>query len=130
DPNPNGFIKLLETKDDTIRKFKRAVTDSDNEIRKSPDKPGISNLLDIYCAVTGKTTEEAEAEFSGKGYGDFKLAVGETVADSLGPIRAKFDQLSKDKSYVEEIYKNGAQQANYIAQRVLGKVYKKVGFIV
>ncbi|MBR5157241.1 MAG: tryptophan--tRNA ligase [Clostridia bacterium] len=130
DPNPNGFIKLLETKDDTIRKFKRAVTDSDNEIRKSPDKPGISNLLDIYCAVTGKTTEEAEAEFAGKGYGDFKLAVGETVADSLEPIRAKFDQLSKDKAYVEEIYKNGAQQANYIAQRVLGKVYKKVGFIV
>lgn len=130
DPNPNGFIKLLETKDDTIRKFKRAVTDSDNEIRKSPDKPGISNLLDIYCAVTGKTTEEAEAEFAGKGYGDFKLAVGETVADSLEPIRAKFDQLSKDKAYVEEIYKSGAQQANYIAQRVLGKVYKKVGFIV
>ncbi len=130
DPNPNGFIKLLETKDDTIRKFKRAVTDSDNEIRKSPDKPGISNLLDIYCAVTDKTTEEAEAEFSGKGYGDFKLAVGETVADSLAPIREKFDQLSKDKAYVEEIYKNGAQQANRIAQRVLGKVYKKVGFIV
>ena len=130
DPNPNGFIKLLETKDDTIRKFKRAVTDSDNEIRKSPDKPGISNLLDIYCAVTGKTTEEAEAEFSGKGYGDFKLAVGETVADSLAPIREKFDQLSKDKAYVEEIYKSGAEQANRIAQRVLGKVYKKVGFIV
>ena len=130
DPNPNGFIKLLETKDDTICKFKRAVTDSDNEIRKSPEKPGISNLLDIYCAVTGKTTEEAEAEFSGKGYGDFKLAVGETVADSLEPIRAKFDRLSKDKAYVEEIYKNGAEQANRIAQRVLGKVYKKVGFIV
>ena len=130
DPNPNGFIKLLETKDDTIRKFKRAVTDSDNEIRKSPDKPGISNLLDIYCAVTGKTTEEAEAEFSGKGYGDFKLAVGETVADSLAPIREKFDRLSKDKAYVEEIYKSGAEQANRIAQRVLGKVYKKVGFIV
>ncbi len=130
DPNPNGFIKLLETKDDTIRKFKRAVTDSDNEIRKSPDKPGISNLLDIYCAVTGKTIEEAEAEFSGKGYGDFKLAVGETVADSLEPIRAKFDQLSKDKAYVEEIYKKGAEQANHIAHRVLGKVYKKVGFIV
>ena len=130
DPNPNGFIKLLETKDDTIRKFKRAVTDSDNEIRKSPDKPGISNLLDIYCAVTGKTTEEAEAEFQGKGYGDFKLAVGETVADSLAPIRDRFNQLAKDKAYVEEIYKSGAQQANRIAQRVLGKVYKKVGFIV
>ncbi len=130
DPNPNGFIKLLETKDDTIRKFKRAVTDSDNEIRKSPDKPGISNLLDIYCSVTGKSIQEAEAEFSGKGYGDFKLAVGETVADTLEPIRTKFAQLSKDKAYVEQIYKNGAQQADRIARRVLNKVYKKVGFVV
>lgn len=130
DPNPNGFIRLLETKDDTIRKFKRAVTDSDNTIRKSPEKPGISNLLDIYCSVTGKSTEEAEAEFAGKGYGDFKLAVGETVADSLEPIRTKFEQLAKDKAYVEDIYKKGAEQANHIAQRVLYKVYKKVGFIV
>ena len=130
DPNPNGFIKLLETRDDTIRKFKRAVTDSDNEVRKSPDKPGISNLLDIYCAVTGKTVAEAEAEFAGKGYGDFKLAVGETVADSLAPIRERYEELAKDKAYVESIYKNGAEQANYIARKVLSKVYKKVGFIV
>ncbi len=130
DPNPNGFIKLLETRDDTIRKFKRAVTDSDNEVRKSPDKPGISNLLDIYCAVTGKTVAEAEAEFAGKGYGDFKLAVGETVADSLAPIRERYEALAKDKAYVESIYKNGAEQANYIARKVLSKVYKKVGFIV
>ncbi|MBQ3226173.1 MAG: tryptophan--tRNA ligase [Clostridia bacterium] len=130
DPNPNGFIKLLETRDDTIRKFKRAVTDSDNEVRKSPDKPGISNLLDIYCAVTGKTVAEAEAEFAGKGYGDFKIAVGETVADSLAPIRERYEALAKDKAYVESIYKNGAEQANYIARKVLSKVYKKVGFIV
>lgn len=130
DPNPNGYIRLLETKDDTIRKFKRAVTDSDNEIRKSPEKPGVSNLLDIYCSVTGKTIQEAEAEFAGKGYGDFKLAVGETVADALEPVRTRFEQLAKDKAYVEEIYRNGAQQAGRIAQRVLSKVYKKVGFIV
>lgn len=130
DPNPNGYIRLLETKDDTIRKFKRAVTDSDNEIRKSPEKPGVSNLLDIYCSVTGKTIQEAEAEFAGKGYGDFKLAVGETVADALEPVRTRFEQLAKDKAYVEEIYRNGAQQAGRIAQCVLSKVYKKVGFIV
>lgn len=130
DPNSNGYIRLLETKDDTIRKFKRAVTDSDNEIRKSPEKPGVSNLLDIYCSVTGKTIQEAEAEFAGKGYGDFKLAVGETVADALEPVRTRFEQLAKDKAYVEEIYRNGAQQAGRIAQRVLSKVYKKVGFIV
>ena len=129
DPNSNGYIRLLETKDDTIRKFKRAVTDSDNEIRKSPEKPGVSNLLDIYCSVTGKTIQEAEAEFAGKGYGDFKLAVGETVADALEPVRTRFEQLAKDKAYVEEIYRNGAQ-AGRIAQRVLSKVYKKVGFIV
>ncbi len=130
DPNPNGYIGLLESKDDIIRKFKRAVTDSDNEIRKSPDKPGISNLLDIYCSVSGKTTQEAEAEFAGKGYGDFKLAVGETVADTLEPIRTRFDELKADKAYVEQVYKNGAEQANCIANKVLYKVYKKVGFVV
>ena len=130
DPNPNGYINLLESKDDIIRKFKRAVTDSDKEIRKSPDKPGISNLLDIYCAVTGKTTEEAESDFAGKGYGDFKIAVGESVADALAPIRSRFAELESDRAYVEQVYKNGAEQANRLAGRVLQKVYKKVGFIV
>ena len=130
DPNPNGYINLLESKDDIIRKFKRAVTDSDKEIRKSPDKPGISNLLDIYCAVTGKTTEEAESDFAGKGYGDFKIAVGESVADALAPIRTRFAELESDRAYVEQVYKNGAEQANRLAGRVLQKVYKKVGFIV
>lgn len=130
DTNPNGYIELLESKDDIIRKFKRAVTDSDNEIRKSPEKPGVSNLLDIYSAVTGKATEEAEAEFAGKGYGDFKLAVGEAVADALAPIRARYSELAADKAYVEQVYKNGAEQANRIANRVLYKVYKKVGFVI
>lgn len=130
DPNPNGYINLLESKDDIIRKFKRAVTDSDKEIRKSPDKPGISNLLDIYCAVAGKTTEEAESDFAGKGYGDFKIAVGESVADALAPIRTRFAELESDRAYVEQVYKNGAEQANRLAGRVLQKVYKKVGFIV
>lgn len=130
DTNPNGYIELLESKDDIIRKFKRAVTDSDNEIRKSPEKPGVSNLLDIYSAVTGKATEEAEAEFAGKGYGDFKLAVGEAVADALSPIRERYSKLAADKAYVEQVYKNGAEQANRIANKVLYKVYKKVGFVI
>ncbi len=129
DPNPNGFIGLLDSEDVIIKKFKRAVTDSDMEVRASADKPGITNLLTIYAAVTGKTIEEAEKDFAGKGYGDFKLAVGETVADALAPVRQRFDELSKDKAYVEEVYKKGAEAASYIAMKTLRKVYKKVGFI-
>ena len=129
DPNPNGCIKLLDDTDTIIRKFKRAVTDSGSEIVASPEKPGITNLLSIYSAVTNKTVEEAEKDFIGFGYGDFKLAVGETVANALAPIQAEFKRLSSDKAYVESVYKKGAETANYLANKTLRKVYKKVGFI-
>ena len=129
DPNPNGCIKLLDDTDTIIRKFKRAVTDSGSEIKASPDKPGVTNLLSIYSAVSGKTIEEAQKEFDGFGYGDFKMAVGETVANALAPIQAEFNRLSKDKAYVESVYKKGAETANYLAAKTLRKVYKKVGFI-
>ncbi len=129
DPNPNGCIKLLDDTDTIIRKFKRAVTDSGSEIIASPDKPGVTNLLSIYSAVSGKTIEEAQKEFDGFGYGDFKMAVGETVANALAPIQAEFNRLSKDKAYVESVYKKGAETANYLAAKTLRKVYKKVGFI-
>ena len=129
DPNPNGFVKLLDDPDTIMRKFKRAVTDSDNVIKASPEKPGVTNLLSIYSAVTDKTIEEAEREFDGKGYGDFKLAVGEAVVSALKPLQTEFDRLSKDKAYVESVYKKGAELANYLSNKTLRKVYKKVGFV-
>ena len=129
DPNPNGFVKLLDDPDTIMRKFKRAVTDSDNVIKASPEKPGVTNLLSIYSAVTDKTIEEAEREFDGKGYGDFKLAVGEAVVSALKPLQTEFDRLAKDKAYVESVYKKGAELANYLSNKTLRKVYKKVGFV-
>ncbi len=129
DPNPNGYVWILDPEDVIIKKFKRAVTDSGNEIRAGEDKPGVTNLLTIYSAVSGKTIEEAEKEFAGQGYGTFKQAVGEAVAAELAPVRKRFCELSKDKAYVEETYKKGAETAAKIAYRTLNKVYKKVGFI-
>lgn len=129
DPNPNGYISLLDSYDDIIRKFKRAVTDSDSQVKFSEDKPGVSNLLSIYSAVTNKTIEEAEREFDGFGYGDFKLAVGEAVADCLKPVKEKFDYLQANKDYVEGIYTKGAEIAESLAERTMRKVRKKVGFI-
>ncbi|MBP3338755.1 MAG: tryptophan--tRNA ligase [Lachnospiraceae bacterium] len=128
DENPNASIILLDDTDTIIRKFKRAVTDSEAIVRYSDDKPGISNLMTIYSTMTGKTYEEIEREFDGKGYGDFKLAVGEVVANGLKPIQDRFYELSKDKAYVDGIIKNNAEKANYYARKTLRKVQKKVGF--
>lgn len=128
DENPNASIYLMDKPDDIIRKFKRAVTDSGNEVYYSEDKPGISNLMDIYAAVTGKTKEEITKEFDGRGYGEFKLAVGESVVGVLKPLQEKFDELSKDKAYIDGIIKNNGEKANYYATKTLRKVQKKVGF--
>lgn len=130
DDNVNAWVAILDSKDDIIRKFKRAVTDSDNEIRMSDDKPGISNLITIYSAVTGKTTDEVESEFVGKGYGDFKLAVGEAVADALAPIKQKHDEIIKDKKMLEELYRQGAEKAEHVARKTYFKAMKKVGFVL
>lgn len=130
DENVNGWIALLDDRDTIIRKFKRAVTDSDNEIRLSDDKPGISNLINIYAAVTDKTAEEVEREFAGKGYGDFKLAVGEAVADTLAPIKKRHDEMIGDKKMLEAYYKEGAEKAEHIARRTYLKAMKKVGFVL
>lgn len=128
DENPNASIYLMDDPDTIIRKFKRAVTDSDNEIRYSEEKPGIRNLIDIYSSATGKTIPEIEKEFVSSGYGDFKLAVGEAVVSLLKPIQDKFAELSKDKAYINSIIKNNADKANYYANKTLRKVQKKVGF--
>ena len=129
DPNPGGYIALLDSRDDVIRKFKRAVTDSGSEVRYGEGKDGINNLMNIYSCICGKSYPEIEAEFAGKGYGDFKLAVGECVADALAPIQAEFRRLMADKGYLESIMKSGAQSAAYRAGKTLDKVYRKLGFV-
>ena len=132
DKDPNGSIYLMEKPEDILRKFKRAVTDSDTEkcVRYAPEeKPGVSNLMAIYSAVTGKTFAEIEAEFDGQGYGAFKPAVGEAVVETLRPIREEAGRILKDKAYLESVYKAGAEKASYVANKTLRKVYKKVGFV-
>ncbi len=130
DANLNAFISMDDDTATILRKFKRAVTDSDDKILYSPEKPGISNLLTIYTAFTGKTYEQAENEFIGKGYGDFKTAVGEAVADVIEPIRQEKNRLLADKGYLDEVLRNGAERAERLAYKTLSKVYKKVGLVL
>ncbi len=129
---PEGCVFLMEKPEDIARKFKRAVTDSDTEhcVRYDPAaKPGVSNLMQIYASATGKSYEEIEREFDGKGYGVFKPAVGEAVVETLRPIREETERLLADKAYLEGVYRSGAEKAEYIANKTLRKVYKKVGFL-
>lgn len=128
DENPNASVYLTDDRDTVIRKFKRAVTDSDATIRASEEKPGITNLLNIYASFRGCTVEDAEREFDGKGYGDFKLAVGETVADVVCAVREKQERLLADKKYLSEVLASGAERAYKAARKTLSKVYRKVGF--
>lgn len=129
DANLNAFISMDDDPETIVRKFKRAVTDSDNQIIYSPDKPGISNLLSIYSAFTNKSVEDAEKEFKGVGYAEFKVAVGEAVASVIEPIRQEKNRLLNDKAYLDEVLKNGAERAERLAYRTLSKVYKKVGLV-
>ncbi len=128
DENPNGSIYLMDAADEVVRKCKRAVTDSGNEVLYSEDKPGVSNLLEIYSACTGKSIEEAEKEFEGKGYGEFKLAVAETINAVLVPMQKEFERLLQDKGYLDGIIKDNDEKARYFANKTLRKVRKKVGF--
>ena len=128
DENPNGSIYLMDDPDTIMRKFKRAVTDSEGQILYRDEQPGIKNLISIYCACTGKTPEEVEREFDGKGYGEFKPAVGEAVVSVLKPLQDRVDELSRDKGYIDSVIKNNAEKAQYFANKTLRKVQKKVGF--
>lgn len=128
DANENAYISMYDDKDTVIRKFKRAVTDSENCVKFSEEKPGISNLISIYTAFTNNTIEQTEKYFENVGYGDFKLAVGEAVANVINPIAERKNELMKDKTYLEQILLQGKERAEYIANKTLRKVYKKVGF--
>ena len=129
DENPNAGISILDDRDTVIRKFKRAVTDSDAEICYKEGKDGINNLMSIYSAVTGKEFDEIEREFSGKGYGDFKIAVGEATADMLKPLQENFTRIIGDKAYINDCMREGAEKAYKASRKTLQKVYKKVGFV-
>lgn len=129
DPNVNGFISILDDGDTIMRKFKRAVTDSESRVAVGEGKDGINNLITIYTAVTGKSVEETEKEFDGLGYGVFKEAVGTAVSEHLKPVREKYNDLIKDKAYLEQIYKSGAERAAYAARKTLSKTYRKIGFV-
>ncbi len=128
DENENASIYLMDDPDAIMRKFKRAVTDSEAAVRYRDEQPGIKNLIDIYCACTGKTPEETEKEFDGKGYGDFKMAVGESAVAVLKPLQERCSDLAKNKDYIDKAIKENAEKAEYYAQKTLRKVQKKVGF--
>ena len=128
--DPEGCVYLLDRPEDIRRKFKRAVTDMETSVRFDPEtKPGISNLITIYCTATGKTIGETEAEFAGQGYGTFKTATADAVIELLTPIREESERLLKDKAYLEQVYRQGAERASRLADRTLSKVHKKIGFL-
>ena len=128
DENPNASIYLMDDPDTIIRKCKRAVTDSEAQILYREEQPGIRNLIDIYSACTGKKPEEVVKEFDGKGYGEFKMAVGEAVISVLKPLQDRCEALSKDKAYIDSMIKANAEKAGYVAAKTLRKVQRKVGF--
>ncbi|NLN82231.1 MAG: tryptophan--tRNA ligase [Clostridiales bacterium] len=130
DENQNAYISLKDDPDAIRRKFKRAVTDSEARVYYGEGKDGVNNLMEIYSSVTGKTMEEIESEFEGRGYGDFKAAVAEAVIDVLRPIQQRFDQLMKDKGYLERMMKQGAERASAVSRRTLDKALKKMGFVL
>ena len=130
DPNVNSFVLMTDDRDTIVRKFKRAVTDSDGVVHfDTANKPGVSNLMTIYAAFTGKTMPEIEAEFAGKGYGDFKMAVAETTADAICPVQEELQRIQADKAYVDGVLKDGAERAARLANRTVSKVYRKVGLL-
>ncbi len=129
DENMNGTILMTDDADTIMRKFKRAVTDSESCVRYGEGKAGVNNLMDIYACLTGKSMEEIEKEFDGKGYGDFKPAVAEAVIEELRPIQARFSELMNDKAYLEQCYRENAEKAHYLAQKTLRKVMKKIGYV-
>ncbi len=129
DPNQNAVVYILDTKDDILRKFRRAVTDSGCEVRYDAERPGIANLMTIYRCFTGKDYSEIEREFDGRGYGDFKTAVGEACADALAPVQSEFARLMADKPYLESVMRAGAESASRAAARTMSKVRRRFGFV-
>ena len=129
DENVNGCVHLLDAPEVIMKKFKRAVTDSDMCVRYGEGKDGVNNLMTIYSTVTGKSFEQIENEFAGKGYGDFKTAVGEAVVEELRPIRERYEKLVKDKAFLEDCWHKADEIALKISSRTLAKAMKKIGYV-
>ena len=129
DENVNSWVAVLDKPDTIMKKFKRAVTDSEAVVKVGEGKDGINNLIGIMSAVTGKTADEIAVEFEGKGYGDFKTAVAEAVIEEVKPIQARFEEYINNKDYLVEQYRKSAEIAEKISQRTLHKAMKKIGFI-
>ena len=129
DDNPKSYVAILDKPEVILKKFRSAVTDSEAEVCYREGKDGINNLMSIYSAATGRSFDEITAEFAGKGYGEFKTAVGEAVIELLRPVQEKYAAYMKDRAYLEACYKRGAELAEKISQRTLDKVYKRVGFL-
>ena len=128
--NPNDVIFLEDEPEVIIKKFKKAVTDSENKVKFDPEnKPGVSNLMQIYAAITNKKMEDIEKEFDGVGYGDFKMAVANSVVEKLKPVQEKFKELLANRKYLEEIYSKGAKNAQSIASKTLRDVKDRIGII-
>ncbi len=130
DPNPKGTVYLTDEPNVIMKKFKSAVTDSEMSVHYGEGKDGINNLMTIYSAITGDSFEKIEADFAGKGYGDFKTAVGEAVVEELRPVRERFNQFMDDKAYLKECQQKGAEFATRVSQRTLDKAMKKIGFLM
>lgn len=129
DPNENGYISILDTPEAIVRKIKRAVTDSDNLVAYKEGKDGINNLINIYASLTKKSVADVENEFASSGYGVFKNAVAEAIIEELRPIRERYEDLKKNKDYIEQVYKTGAERASRLASKTLSKVYRRVGYV-
>ncbi len=129
DENINAWIAILDKPDDIMRKVKRAVTDSDACVRYGDGKDGVNNLMSIYSACTGLDYQQIEAEFAGKGYGDFKAAVGEAIIETLRPVQQRYNELMGDKAYLEQLCGEGADQARRIARKTVSKVMRKIGYV-
>lgn len=128
DENVNAWVAILDKPDDIMRKFKRAVTDSEASVRYADGKDGINNLMTIYAACTGKSFDEIEREFAGKGYGEFKPAVAEAVIETLRPVQEKYQQLIGEKDYLAGLAAQGSERAEQIARKTVRKVMKKIGY--
>ncbi|WP_195983809.1 tryptophan--tRNA ligase [Clostridium sp. D33t1_170424_F3] len=129
DENANSYVALLDQPEDILRKFKRAVTDSEASVHYAEGKDGVNNLMGIYSSITGRTFEQIEQEFAGKGYGDFKTAVGEAVVEHLRPIQERYADYIKNKDYLQQCYRDSAEKALAISIRTLRKVMKKIGYV-
>ena len=129
DENENAYILILDSPDAIRRKIRRAVTDLKGQVKYSDEQPGIKNLIEIYSAFSGDSVEDIEKRYEGKGYSQFKEDLAEVVVSGLAPIQEKYNYYMKNKDYLESVYKKGAERANYVSNKTLRKVYRKVGFI-